>query len=209
MLKLYEGHEEEMEDMLVIVIQQITRFFRRETSDSPAGTTPLTNVSMKVGKFIYQYMDREPVSWRDELRLGDLFIEAFYNCGFVNIDYPARRDSCHTVKAAEKWAKLSYIPDPCFDIALAATYTEKPADITSQVNSGKPVLKNGGEIDVDSPFTRSINKLQQTGWFINNKVFDALLKAEGFVSTKVDKNEARNLKRLSCLLYTSPSPRDS
>ena len=53
---------------------------------------------MKIGQFLFRYMDRTPVNWEEELRLGDLFVEAFYNCGFINIDYPARRDSSHIVR---------------------------------------------------------------------------------------------------------------
>ncbi len=200
MLKLYEEHEEEMEDMLVTVIQLITRLFRKETTDSPAGTSPLTNMSMKIGEFMYRYMAREPVSWRDELRLGDLFIEAFYNCGYVNIDYPARRDSCHTVKAADKWARLAQIPESSLKVALTATLFDKPADILHPIQNGKQVLKDGGDIDVTSPFIKSLNKLQQTGWRLNERVFNALIDVEGFTSTKKDKNEARDLKRLSKLV---------
>ena len=200
MLKLYEGHEEEMEDILKHALQTMTWLFIKDSTDSPAGTSSLTNMSMKIGKTVYRYMDREPVSWRDELRLGDLIIETFYSCGFVNIDYPARRDSSHTVRAAPKWERFKEIPDANLDITLVATLVDKPTNIQSQSNHGWSVLKRGGEINLESPFIRSIDKLQQTGWCINERVFNALLDHDGFVSHKKEKNEAKELKRLSKLI---------
>ena len=73
--------------------------------------------------------ERTPVNWEEELRLGDLFIEAFYNCGYINIDYPARRDSSHIVKVAIKWAELSKIPESDLFISLQATELAQPPSI--------------------------------------------------------------------------------
>ena len=109
LLKLYPEHREQMQQLFIISMQVMQRLFTKETSDSPAGTSPLTNMSMKIGQFLFRHMDRTPINWEEELRLGDLFIEAFYNCGYINIDYPARRDSSHIVKVAIKWAELSKI----------------------------------------------------------------------------------------------------
>ena len=200
MLKLYEGHEEEMEDILTHALQTMTWLFIKDSTDSPAGTSSLTNMSMKVGRTLYRYMEREPVSWRDELRLGDLVIEAFYNCGYVNIDYPALRDSSHTVKVSSKWERFKYIPDAQLDITIVATLFEPPDEIKGETNNGWKVLKRTGEVDPNSIFIRSINKLQQTGWCINDRVFNALLEHGGFVSHKKEKNEAKELKRLSKLI---------
>ena len=197
MLKLYEGHEEEMDDILTHALQTMTWLFIKDSTDNPAGTSSLTNMSTKIGKTVYRYMEREPVSWKDELRLGDLIIEAFYNCGFVNIDYPARRDSSHIIRVTTKWERFKEIPDADLDITLVATLTDKPTNIQGQSNHGWSVLKRGGEINIESPFIRSIDKLQQTGWRINERVFNALVYHGGFVSTVKEKNEAKELKRLS------------
>ena len=203
-LKLYETYKEDMEKMIVIAAQTMTVLFSKETSDSPAGTSTLTNLSMKLGRHMYKYMHREPVTWKDELRLGDLFVETFYNCGFVNIDYPARRDSAHVVRVAPKWAKLANIPDSAIEeIGLNATVFSTPPNISKMIQNGSPLIKDRSsrdELNLNTSFIRSIDKLQQTGWRINDRVFKALVKAEGFSSTKKEKNDARELKRLSKLI---------
>ena len=90
LLKLYPEHKENLGEMYGITIQIIQELFTKETSDNPAGSSALTNMSMKIGQSLFRYMNRTPVNWEEELRLGDLFVEAFYNCGYVNIDYTAR-----------------------------------------------------------------------------------------------------------------------
>ena len=197
LIKLYQNYEEEIEQMLVITIQVMQSLFSKETSDSPSGTSPLTNMARKVGESLFRYMEREPVSWREDLRLGDLLMEVFYNCGFINIDYPARRDSSHIVKVAPMWAELRKIPESDMRVALKATDFERPLPIKGTRQNGRDILKDGGALDLDSTFVKSLNKLQQTGWKINERVFKALQTEKGFVSEKREKNEARELKRLS------------
>ena len=197
LLKLYPEHREQMRNLFVVTMQVMQRLFTKETSDSPAGTSPLTNMSMKLGQFLFRYMDRTPVNWQEELRLGDLFVEAFYNCGYVNIDYPARRDSSHIVRVTTQWAELRKIPEADLSISLQATELTQPPAIRGPNQNGRPILKDGGELDLESTFVKSLDKLQQTRWKINKRVFKALKKEKGFISDKREKNDARELKRLS------------
>ena len=67
LIKLYQNYEEEIEQMLIIAIQEMQSLFSKETSDSPSGTSPLTNMARKVGESLFRYMEREPVSWREDL----------------------------------------------------------------------------------------------------------------------------------------------
>ena len=199
LLRLYPEHNEVMEDLLKTSIQTLTVLFVKETADSPAGTTPLTNASMKIGKFILKEISREPATWQDELRLGDLFIEALYNCGFVNIDYPARRDSSHTVIPTEKWERLRKAIKP----TLNATSFTPPDPIKGLIQNGRPLIKDRGTrtaINLDTPFIRCINKLQQTAWKINTPIYEALKQHDGFVSQKKEKNRAKEAKRLSKII---------
>ena len=57
LLKLHDGYEEEMEDFLALSIQTMQRLFTKTTSDSPAGESPLTNMSMKIGYHLLSRMD--------------------------------------------------------------------------------------------------------------------------------------------------------
>ena len=203
-LKLYEPYEERMESLLLSAILKMTELFTKETSDSNAGTSPLTNMSMKVGKRIHQEIERTPITWRDELRLGDLFVEAFYNCGFVNITYPARRDSSHTVEVASKWGDLARIPESAIEaMGMRSTLLTPPQNVTGLIQNGSHLIKDRIEretLDVDTTFVRSINKLQQTPWRINQRVYDALVIADGFVSNKPEKDKLKEMKRLSKLI---------
>ena len=178
LIKLYPEHREQMRNLFVVTIQVMQRLFTKETSDSPAGTSPLTNMSMKPGQSLFRYMDRTPVNWQEELRLGDLFVEVFYNCGYINIDYPAIRDSSHVVRVTTQWAELRKIPEVDLAISLQATELTQPPAIRGPNQNGRPILKDGGELDLESTFVKSLDKLQQTR------------------------------PNTPCLLYTSPSPRD-
>ena len=194
MLKLYPEYEEDMEKMIVLTIQIMQSLFTKESVDSPAGESPLTNLSMKIGQHLFRFMKREPTMWEHEIRLGDLFVEAFYNLGLINIDYPARRDSPHMVRVADNWGLLNRIPDSCLEISLTSTSFNVIPSITKPIQNGKPVVKEKTDsIDINATYVKAINKLQQTGWKLNEKVFNAIPP----VPTKKEKNKERELKRQS------------
>ena len=204
LLKLHLTYREDMETLVLIAIQLMQRLFTREASDNPAGTTPLTNMSRKLGQFIYRHIGREPVTWKQELRLGDLFVEAFYNLGYVDITYPRRRDSSHIVEVTHRWGELRSIPTPKMGITITSTEPHQIHKIMGPVQqNGRPVVKDNFSVDnfdLHSPFVRSIDRLQRQGWKINEPVFKALKKAKGFTSSSTEKNKAKNLKRISKLI---------
>ena len=199
LLKLYENYEEEMEDMLMCVIQVMQSLFTRESVDSPPGEAALTNISMKIGQFMFGYMEREPVTWEQELRLGDLFVEAFYNCGFVDIEYPKLRDSSHVVKVSVKWPRISSIPDPKFDITLQNTYFTIQ-DIEEKEFKVKAKYGESIEVNPSAQYNMAARKLNSTPWRINERVFNALIEVDGFTSKTKEKEKARELKRMSKLI---------
>ena len=200
LLKLYPDYKQDMDKMLVMAVEIITFYFGRTSSNSPYGTVALTNISRKLGQKIYSFMHREPVSVTQEIRLGDLFIETFYNCGYININYPERRDSSHVVEPTWKWAELRKIPKELKRESLRATTLHKPGDLREWNPKEKSVVKGGGYYELHTPFTRTINRLQQAKWRINTRVFEALQKKRGFISLKREKNKAKELKRLSKLI---------
>ena len=62
---------------------------------------------------------------------------------------------------------------------LYATVTDKPEDITGPTQNVKGVdyciIKGRNTpIEIHAPWLRSINKLQQTGWRINQRVLDTM-----------------------------------
>ena len=205
LLKLYPDYEEDIEKIIGIAITTLAVMMSKDTPDSPAGETTLTNVSIKTGKFIYRHMYRDPTTWQDELRLGDLFIEALYNCGYVELHYPKRRDSSHLVYPGPKWDRVAEaIKEIVKLVGLMSTTFAPPVDIKGLIQNGRPLIKDRNsdreKIDTNTPFVRGINKLQQSGWRINERVFQALKRSNGFISDKKEKNAARRLKQQSKLI---------
>ena len=184
LLKLYDNYEEDMDKILVKSIHTIQHYFTKETVEYPAGVAALTNTSIKIGKTLYRYMEREPTSWKDELRLGDLIIEAFYNCGLIELHYPARRDSSHQLLAAKRWTELYNIPESKLAISLSATLPTKIPSITRMVQNGHTLIKDRSiseELNLDTPFVKTVNKLQQAPWRINKRVLNALIASDEFI----------------------------
>ena len=188
----------------MMALQIIQTNFTRNSSDNPAGTAKLTLVSTTIGGVVHRHIKREPVPWNMEVRIGDLFIEAFYNNGFVDIEYPKIRDSSYTLQATEKWEELAEIPAHEFGINIKNSVTEMPADITGLMQAGRerPLIKDrraDSHLDTDKPYVRAINKLQQTGWKINRPVLKAILENKELFASSVpiEDNEPKEIRRRS------------
>ncbi len=191
LLKLYKQYEEEMENLVSIAFHTIQLHFTTDNSTNPAGTASLTMISSAIGLRVHQYIERSPVPWNMQVRLGDLFIEAFYNCGFIDIYYPKARDTSYIISATNDWLKLADIPEATARISINSTYDKAPEGA---------VIKGDDKVYTDDmPWVRSINKLQSTGWRINKRIYAALTKnKEFFVSAEpVEDNDAKEMKRRS------------
>ena len=132
LLRLYKEYEEDMPRLVTVAFQTIQMRFTYDTSDSPAGTAQLTNVSTAIGQRIARVIKREPpgLPWNMHVRLGDLFIEAFFNCGFIDIYYPKTRDTSYIVSATAKWIDLADIPEAMSRISLNHTVLDRPERLT-------------------------------------------------------------------------------
>ena len=191
LLKLYKEYEEEMENLVGIAFQTIQLHFTTDSATNPAGTAGLTMVSSAIGLKVHQYIKREPVPWNMQVRLGDLFIEAFYNNGFVDIYYPKARDTSYIVSATNDWLRLADIPEAIARVNINATFTTPP--------KGAMIKQDSKIYTGDITWVNAINKLQSTGWRINQRILDALLdNKENFVSdTPILDNDAKEMKRRS------------
>lgn len=209
LLRLYKEYEEDMPRLVTVAFQTIQMRFTYDTSDSPAGTAQLTNVSTAIGQRIARVIKREPpgLPWNMHVRLGDLFIEAFFNCGFIDIYYPKTRDTSYIVSATAKWIDLADIPEAMSRISLNHTVLDRPEKIDCIIQTdGEPLIKNWTEEDngeflsmKDTPWVKSVDKLQRTGWRINQRVYDALIANKNlFVSSvPIEDNDAKEMKRRS------------
>lgn len=193
---LKENYElDDLPQLLDDSIAIIQLNFTRTNSEVEAGEAKLTNVSMTIGRHICKrpaHYENTGIydEWVKDIRIGDLFVEALYNTGFIDLYYPQRRNGFHIITATNKWPKLEdALAD--IDLLLRNTVTEKPPLIEKmhQTHCGGieyPVVKKAeptDPIDIDSPWVTAVNKLQQTGWKINKRILEALLaNKEHFVS---------------------------
>jgi len=212
LMKLHKDYRTAMPDLVSVAFQTIQMRFTYDTSDSPAGTAQLTAVSTAIGQRVARIIKREPpvLPWNMHVRLGDLFIEAFYNCGYIDIYYPKTRDTSYIISATAKWIDLADIPEAMSRISLAHTVLERPDRIRKIIQAdNEPLIKEWTEEDnpefltmMGTPWITSVDKLQRTGWRINQRVYDALIEnKDSFVSSiPIEDNDAKEMKRRSKLV---------
>ena len=219
LLRLYPEYDMKIEELCYIVREIMQNQFAKNSTDNPAGTAKLTALSMSIGKTLCNRISDKPVSWTKHLRVGDLFLEAFFQCDYVSIyrepgfsEFSSRAP--YIVAVLEKWEKISHIPDHIVGKILKGTSQEpiKPIRGLFQENH-RPLIKRWSVADkdvfkefLDSPFTKAANTLQSTAWKINHGVLEALKNQSNqfLVETPVIPDEGdpdkvkkayRNLKR--------------
>ena len=203
--------DDDIERLVDISFQIIQMQFTKSTSETPAGEARLTTVSSAIGNRICFPADDEGIftKWDKEVRVGDVFVEAFYNTGFVDLYYPKIRDGFHIVSATSKWTDLAEIDMSTIVNNLKGTVHLKPPLISSmmqmQAHEEVSVIKGRTEedpIDIDAVWVRAINKVQRTGWQINERVLNAMLRdRDDFISyEKIEDNKPKELKRRSKLV---------
>ena len=212
LLKLHPNWEKEMEKLVAIAAQVLQFQFTKTTTETPAGVSKLTSTSTLIGKKISEYISRDPLPWELEIKLGDQFLEAYKVTGYIDIYFvnrpidPKTRSRGHyLVSVTNKWATaLDNIPDALVEISIVGTEYNRPVDITSNYQKfcerSVPIIKGHYDsLDIDKPYVRAINKLQQTGWTINKRVLEALLaNRDMFINDEpYEDNDSKEKKRIS------------
>lgn len=195
LLREYVGINEHIPELIYTAYDILTTHVLRGRSGDLPGSAKLTQVSTKIGITVFSKLyDSDPL-WRDAVRLGDLFIESFYQTGYVSLHYPKVRNSSYIVKITDKWREeLCEIPEEYQRYRLTGTVFEKPQDITRlmQVYHREgtlpiryPIVKNWDytyshyfQKTKELPWLVAANKLQQVGWKINNRVYEAVMCSE-------------------------------
>ena len=178
--------------------------FSRTSSDSPAGVAQLTATSSLIGTAISEKISRDPLPWNMEVRLGDLFIEAYKVNELIDLYYPKIRDSSYIISATHQWTELADIPDIHERIAIIGTVTERPEKIQGahqfhNQRNVSVVKGNTSAVEPDKAWVKAIDNLQSTGWRINRPVLEAMLEnSDLFTSDEpIEDNDAKEQKRRS------------
>jgi len=187
--------------------------FTKTGTQMSTGEARLTTVSSAIGLDIVSKDENLGIyyQWEKEIRVGDLFVEAFYNTELIDLYYPQTRNSFHIITPTKKWPLLEDIPEETIQSVIRGTVFNKPPDISNMLQEYpeelRPVIKTRDKdyLDTDQLWVKSIDKLQQTGWKINSRVLSTLLANEHlFISKDVIKgDEKRELKRRSKVIEWS------
>lgn len=191
-LVILKEHDEEAKDLELLVMmafQTLQLLFVKHESGSPAGTATLTYTSTSIGKKAARWMNQE-LPWYKNVRLGDLFIEAFYNVGLVDLYYPEIRNGKHVILATAMWMELRDIPESRKRAAIIGSTITKPEPITSMMQSWtyidnsemqEPVIKEKSaahnymiERNKDSVWLKALDKLQGLGWRVDRRILEAV-----------------------------------
>ena len=202
---------ENFEGLLGIAFQIIQMSFTKDSSSDPAGTGKLTQISSLIGYKIGDEIGRGILPWRNQVRLGDLFIEAYKKAGYIDMYFVPRKDkekAHYVIAATAKWIDLADLPQSIARVNMIGTSLTPPPD-------GCPIKVSVMPEDMDEPYVhpigvaderykdtvwwRSVTKLQKVPWHINRRVYEALRASKDmFVSdTPVLDNDAKEQKRRS------------
>ena len=169
-----------LEDYFNVAIQEI---LLKTTRGEIAGITKLTKVSTSIGKRIFTLMGRDTTSFANNVRMGDVMLEALCALQYISIyREPAfsehDKTAPYVVQLEAKWCELSEMPLVRVKADLRGTLFEAPTEFY------KNQLKRTSLSDLewkdirDSQHIAAALKIQQTGFQVNLDVLYAVKKSK-------------------------------
>ena len=161
-----------------------------KTAITPSGMCKLTSLSTKIGEMaaaelgVYDRVAKEGATqWQDHIKIGDLILEAFLQCGYITIEYTHYDEEesqlCYIVKYSKTWPGIDDIPISFF---IRGTTRNKPEPITTLKDpiTGRQRIKNIYSDKLfnkllTNPFIKAGSKLEQTAWKINKRVLTSII----------------------------------
>lgn len=98
-------------------------------------------------------------------------------------EYEAAKSAPYLIKALKKFDELQELPEEINKILLKSTVNYRIPDVSKMIQRGRSVIKSYRDEHLDDllagitnnrQWIRSLNKMQQTGWKINEEVFDII-----------------------------------
>ena len=215
LLAKYPGSHERLQEFALVAHTVITT---QAKSVSNVVQCKLTVTSIAIGKRILTALtNSRRHDWKDEVRLGDMFVEAYYRLGYVNIIKPAFK-SIKPVEIVLLDTFPTELPVAVAKMTLHGVWSERPRPINRaeqiiQFTRDSPKFVNGvvkrwDEI-LDGPFKellatkaiKAVNKLQQVPWVINKDILEAV-KANPYKFFKEDDKSPENRSKKIDYVYT-------
>jgi len=191
MFLLKNVHWESKSEQIIANAIQIMQMEFIKTAITPSGICKLTALSTKIGEMaaaqlgIYDRVAKEGSSeWQDHIKMGDLILEAFLQCEYIIIEYthydPEEVMYCYIVKWSKTWPGINEIPITYF-IRGSSKDKPKPIDNLYDPITGRRRIKNIYSEKLftkllNKPFIKAGSKLEATGWKVNNRVLQSILK---------------------------------
>ena len=186
-LKSYEHLSSVMGTLVEEAGAAIQSRFRKNKEE--VGVTTATATSIAIGDRLCHIIDPGNNNWRDHVRIGDLFLEAFHNCKYIK--WTRQTENLYntrepwTIKALDKWGEA----EGGLGKAQGISYASIPDISSLYQDNGQSIIKTWKqdkaakfEKYLDRPFVKALNRIQQTPWRINKRVHDALdRKADAFI----------------------------
>lgn len=202
-LKESENWELRLPKYLSTAIQLITQRISSNKGSTIIGQCKLTEVSLTIGKHVIsQYPGRtESSNTYEQLSVGDYLIGSLHYGGYIKIyrdEAYSEWDTAAPYVIEILPSFLNLLNDPEMikaeeesdDIHISATESEKIPDVSEMIQGhNRSIIKEYNSEHIrdleeavanDDPWIQSLNKMQQTGWKINQQVYD-------IVSRDIDK----------------------
>jgi len=195
-VKLVKEHEISIKQLVYDALT-ILQYHFRKTSVSESATCKLTAASVAIGKNVFLRKGLE-LGFRADVTLGDLVLEGFYECGYINI-YRAPTEAQiawennpvgkrpfsrapYMIETAKRWLEVGTLPDVVVSDLIQNTTFEPIKPITQLFqDNGYPVIKHWGfdkdkefKQYIEEPFVKAIDKLQSTAWEIDSDILDVV-----------------------------------
>ena len=191
--KILKDDEDKIyEDDLEHLVNIATNIILHKTADDPSGKKGealLTHTAISIGVEVAN-MSELTLNKAQMLHVGDLFVEAFYHAGFINIEiqegFAPRSGSPYVIQITERFSDLIKVKK---DKGLLLYSVGKPIDDIKNILQGDniPVIKGiNSEVSKiplilhqqafreciadKAPWVQALDKLQQTPWTVNRDV---------------------------------------
>lgn len=217
-VKLLNKHPESHARLQEFVLVAHAVISSQAKSVSNVTQCKLTVTSIGIGKRILTSLtNSRRHDWKDQVRLGDLFVEAYYRLGYVNIIRPEFK-SIKPVEIILLDTFPTELPKAVAKMTLHGVWSERPRDINraEQIiqfkrdshKFVKGIVKRWDEV-LDGSFKellgtkaiKAVNKLQQVPWVINKGILKTVSE-NPYLFYKEDDKSPENMSKKIDYVYT-------
>ena len=175
---LLYNHVEELERILIEADAIVMKACRKSSPTDPQGVCRLTNTSIRIGKFVEDYLDLGERKWYTRIDLGNLLLSPLYGFGFIKIlrdpDWNGNPNEAPYIIQRTKSTKAEPSCSP-----------EAPIAGVSSLFQGhrRSLMKRWSRKDdkaftelLERPFVKAADVVQATRWRINIDAYRVALK---------------------------------